>query len=220
MFGCAVILTKYGMDGKRDTRSVESNSLKDHDVRLGDAFDDPRLDKLWNKVRTCAASCLWGSADGRPACVSHRPPSSVQQAKSSGKFSSEELSNLKKEFQHHKDKIHEYNILVDAVSRTEGEAVLGNASGPSLARVRLRLSGRAESGRTACPTRRRQRNKQHLPASSSAPTGPLSLGAVDCRMTHSCCVAQKDVLADIAHLLELLLSFLFILLCLSEALKC
>ncbi|GAA6220320.1 alpha-2-macroglobulin receptor-associated protein [Lates japonicus] len=84
-----VILAKYGMDGKRDTRPLESNSLKDHDTKEGDIFDDPRLDKLWNK------------------------------AKSSGKFSSEELLNLKREFQHHKDKIHEYNILMDTVSRTE-----------------------------------------------------------------------------------------------------
>lgn len=50
MFPGAVILAKYGMDGKRDTRSLESNSLKDHDVKEGDVFDDPRLDKLWNKV--------------------------------------------------------------------------------------------------------------------------------------------------------------------------
>lgn len=84
-----VILAKYGMDGKRDTRTMESNSLKDHDVAEGDGFEDPRLDKLWNK------------------------------AQSSGKFSSEELLSLKREFQHHKDKIHEYNILMDTVSRTE-----------------------------------------------------------------------------------------------------
>lgn len=84
-----MILAKYGMDGKRDTRPLESNSLKDHDTKEGDLFDDPRLDKLWNK------------------------------AKSSGKFSSEELLNLKREFQHHKDKIHEYNILMDTVGRTE-----------------------------------------------------------------------------------------------------
>lgn len=45
----------------------------------------------------------------------------LHQARTSGKFSSEELSNLKREFQHHKDKIHEYNILMDTVSRTEGE---------------------------------------------------------------------------------------------------
>ncbi|KAK5619212.1 Alpha-2-macroglobulin receptor-associated protein [Crenichthys baileyi] len=56
-----VILAKYGMDGKRDMRPMESNSLKDHEVRDGDMFDDPKLDKLWNK------------------------------AKSSGKFSNEEL---------------------------------------------------------------------------------------------------------------------------------
>lgn len=49
-----VILAKYGMDGKRDTRPMESNSLKDHDSREGDMFEDPRLDKLWNKV------CLLG----------------------------------------------------------------------------------------------------------------------------------------------------------------
>lgn len=59
MFGCAVILAKYGMDGKRDTRSVENNSLKDHDAKEGDTFDDPRLDKLWNKVCTGSVSCLW-----------------------------------------------------------------------------------------------------------------------------------------------------------------
>lgn len=50
VFPRAVILAKYGMDGKRDARSLESNSLKDHDVKEGDVFDDPRLDKLWNKV--------------------------------------------------------------------------------------------------------------------------------------------------------------------------
>ncbi|CAK6962945.1 alpha-2-macroglobulin receptor-associated protein [Scomber scombrus] len=84
-----VILAKYGMDGKRDTRPLESNSLKDHDTKEGDIFDDPRLDKLWNK------------------------------AKSSGKFSNDEMQSLKREFQHHKDKTHEYNILMDTVSRTE-----------------------------------------------------------------------------------------------------
>ncbi|XP_063075696.1 alpha-2-macroglobulin receptor-associated protein isoform X1 [Engraulis encrasicolus] len=83
-----VILAKYGMDGKKDTRTMDNN-LKDHDVREGDIFDDPRLDKLWNK------------------------------AKSSGKFSEDELQSLHREFQHHKDKIHEYNILMDTVTRTE-----------------------------------------------------------------------------------------------------
>ncbi|KAL3067417.1 alpha-2-macroglobulin receptor-associated protein isoform X2 [Trematomus bernacchii] len=84
-----VILAKYGMDGKRDTRSLESNHLKDHDIKEGDTFEDPRLDKLWNKAKT------------------------------SGKFSSEEMMSLKREFQHHKDKTHEYNILMDTISRTE-----------------------------------------------------------------------------------------------------
>ncbi|KAM6939723.1 alpha-2-macroglobulin receptor-associated protein [Xenentodon cancila] len=84
-----VILAKYEMDGKRDTQSLDGNSLKIHETKEGDAFNDPRLDKLWSK------------------------------AKSSGKFSSEELLILKREFQHHKDKIQEYNILMDTVSRTE-----------------------------------------------------------------------------------------------------
>lgn len=51
-----MILAKYGMDGKRDTRPLESNSLKDHDTKEGDMFDDPRLDKLWNKV--CLTLCV------------------------------------------------------------------------------------------------------------------------------------------------------------------
>jgi len=45
-----VILAKYGMDGKKDTRTLDSNRLKDHDFKEGETFDDPRLDKLWNKV--------------------------------------------------------------------------------------------------------------------------------------------------------------------------
>uniref|UniRef100_A0A3P9JQA0 Low density lipoprotein receptor-related protein associated protein 1 n=1 Tax=Oryzias latipes TaxID=8090 RepID=A0A3P9JQA0_ORYLA len=84
-----VILAKYGMDGKRDTRPLESNSLKDHEPKDGDTFEDPRLDKLWNKARNSA------------------------------KFSDEELANLKREFQHHREKIQEYNLLMDTVSRTE-----------------------------------------------------------------------------------------------------
>ena len=55
----AVILAKYGMDGKRDTRPLESNYLKDHDTKEGDIFDDPRLDKLWNKV------CMGAKQEGR-----------------------------------------------------------------------------------------------------------------------------------------------------------
>ncbi|KAJ8411073.1 hypothetical protein AAFF_G00181080 [Aldrovandia affinis] len=84
-----VILAKYGMDGKKDTRGLESNNLKDHEIKEGDMFDDPRLDKLWNKAKT------------------------------SGKFSEEELLSLRREFQHHKEKIQEYNIVMDTVSRTE-----------------------------------------------------------------------------------------------------
>ncbi|NXU46951.1 AMRP protein, partial [Drymodes brunneopygia] len=41
------------------------------------------------------------------------------QAKTSGKFSDEELDKLWREFKHHKEKIREYNILLETVSRTE-----------------------------------------------------------------------------------------------------
>uniref|UniRef100_A0AAY4APC8 Alpha-2-macroglobulin receptor-associated protein n=1 Tax=Denticeps clupeoides TaxID=299321 RepID=A0AAY4APC8_9TELE len=84
-----IILAKYGMDGKKDNRALESNNLKDHDAVESSLFDDPRLDKLWNKVIT------------------------------SGKFSEEELQSLRREFLHHKDKIHEYNIVMDTITRTE-----------------------------------------------------------------------------------------------------
>ncbi|KAJ6662990.1 hypothetical protein lerEdw1_010811 [Lerista edwardsae] len=54
-----------------------------------DVLDDPRLEKLWNK------------------------------AKASGRFSEEELAKLWREFRHHREKVHEYNILLETVSRTE-----------------------------------------------------------------------------------------------------
>uniref|UniRef100_A0A8D0E4M6 LDL receptor related protein associated protein 1 n=1 Tax=Salvator merianae TaxID=96440 RepID=A0A8D0E4M6_SALMN len=54
-----------------------------------DILDDPRLEKLWNKAKT------------------------------SGKFSEEELDKLWREFRHHKEKVNEYNILLETVSRTE-----------------------------------------------------------------------------------------------------
>lgn len=42
------------------------------------------------------------------------------QAKASGKFSREELEKLWREFQHHKEKVREYNVLLETLSRTEG----------------------------------------------------------------------------------------------------
>lgn len=68
------------MDGKRDTRSAQSNSLKEHDVREGDTFDDPRLDKLWNKVGAGAPWHLWGLRTS-PVSVPHRPQPSVTTGK-------------------------------------------------------------------------------------------------------------------------------------------
>nr|XP_034956685.1 alpha-2-macroglobulin receptor-associated protein [Zootoca vivipara] len=55
-----------------------------------DVLDDPRLEKLWNKAKT------------------------------SGKFTDEELDKLWREFRHHKEKVRDYNLLLETVSRTEG----------------------------------------------------------------------------------------------------
>ncbi|KAM3848440.1 alpha-2-macroglobulin receptor-associated protein isoform 1-T1 [Vipera latastei] len=82
-----VIMTKYGLSGKKEGQQRETNHIKEGFAK--DDLDDPRLEKLWNK------------------------------AKSSGKFSEEELEKLWREFQHHKEKVHEYNILLETVSRTE-----------------------------------------------------------------------------------------------------
>ncbi|XP_020020921.1 alpha-2-macroglobulin receptor-associated protein [Castor canadensis] len=54
-----------------------------------DGLGDPRLEKLWHKAKT------------------------------SGKFSSEELDKLWREFLHHKEKVHEYNVLLETLSRAE-----------------------------------------------------------------------------------------------------
>uniref|UniRef100_F6UAC7 Uridine-cytidine kinase 2 n=4 Tax=Xenopus tropicalis TaxID=8364 RepID=F6UAC7_XENTR len=59
------------------------------DGKENDILNDPRLEKLWNKAKTSA------------------------------KFSEEELESLWRELAHHKEKIDEYNILLDTVSRTE-----------------------------------------------------------------------------------------------------
>ncbi|XP_059779655.1 alpha-2-macroglobulin receptor-associated protein [Balaenoptera ricei] len=53
------------------------------------SLEDPRLEKLWHKAKT------------------------------SGKFSSEELDKLWRELQHHKEKVQEYNVLLETLSRTE-----------------------------------------------------------------------------------------------------
>lgn len=55
----------------------------------------------------------------------------LHQARNSAKFSDEELANLRREFQHHREKIQEYNLLMDTVSRTEGESLVGASFLPS-----------------------------------------------------------------------------------------
>ncbi|XP_069877868.1 alpha-2-macroglobulin receptor-associated protein [Dipodomys merriami] len=59
------------------------------DATQEDGLGDPRLEKLWHKAKT------------------------------SGKFSSEELDKLWREFLHHKEKVHEYNVLLETLSRAE-----------------------------------------------------------------------------------------------------
>nr|KAF6501194.1 LDL receptor related protein associated protein 1 [Molossus molossus] len=54
-----------------------------------DSLEDPRLEKLWHKAKT------------------------------SGKFSREELDKLWRELQHHREKVREYNVLLETLSRTE-----------------------------------------------------------------------------------------------------
>lgn len=44
----AVIMTKYGMNGKKDSQLVDTNYIKDGTE--SDTLDDPRLEKLWSKV--------------------------------------------------------------------------------------------------------------------------------------------------------------------------
>lgn len=51
------------------------------------------------------------------------------QARASGKFSSEELDKLWREFLHHQEKVREYNILLETLSRAEGARGLGLPGG-------------------------------------------------------------------------------------------
>lgn len=85
--GLSVILAKYGLDGRKDSRVVSSNFI-DHSPD-DDSLEDPRLEKLWHKAKT------------------------------SGKFSSEELGKLWRELQHHKEKVQEYHVLLETLSGTE-----------------------------------------------------------------------------------------------------
>ncbi|XP_028919432.1 alpha-2-macroglobulin receptor-associated protein [Ornithorhynchus anatinus] len=92
-----VILTRYGLDGKKDAQPADTNFIDGGSE--SDVLDDPRLEKLWNKAKT------------------------------SGKFSGEELDKLWREFEHHKEKVEEYNMLLETVSRIE--EIHKNAIGPA-----------------------------------------------------------------------------------------
>ncbi|XP_032488718.1 alpha-2-macroglobulin receptor-associated protein isoform X2 [Phocoena sinus] len=70
----------------------DARAISSNSISHGPAdhsLEDPRLEKLWHKAKT------------------------------SGKFSSEELDKLWRELQHHKEKVHEYNVLLETLSRTE-----------------------------------------------------------------------------------------------------
>lgn len=134
-----VILAKYRLDGRKDARALSSNSLTEGPEP--DSLEDPRLEKLWHKVPgrglvsgmgaagpssahvllfLCGGLSLGGGAEvwtGSPlgSCSLRLP-----QAKTSGKFSRDELDKLWREFQHHREKVQEYNVLLEALSRTEG----------------------------------------------------------------------------------------------------
>ncbi|ELR57285.1 Alpha-2-macroglobulin receptor-associated protein [Bos mutus] len=86
----SVILAKYGLDGRKDSRVVSSNFV-DHGPD-DESLEDPRLEKLWHKAKT------------------------------SGKFSSEELDKLWRELQHHKEKVQEYHALLETLGGAEGAA--------------------------------------------------------------------------------------------------
>nr|XP_005894508.1 PREDICTED: alpha-2-macroglobulin receptor-associated protein [Bos mutus] len=102
----SVILAKYGLDGRKDSRVVSSNFV-DHGPD-DESLEDPRLEKLWHKAKT------------------------------SGKFSSEELDKLWRELQHHKEKVQEYHALLETLGGAEG-----TPSGPAVRR------GGAKAGRGA-----------------------------------------------------------------------
>ncbi|XP_036902466.1 alpha-2-macroglobulin receptor-associated protein [Sturnira hondurensis] len=70
-----------------------------HDGTEQDSLEDPRLEKLWHKAQT------------------------------SGKFSREELDKLWRELQHHREKVREYSVLLETLSRME--EIRENAISPS-----------------------------------------------------------------------------------------
>ncbi|KAM5339140.1 alpha-2-macroglobulin receptor-associated protein [Glossophaga mutica] len=80
----------------------DARALRSNSLNDGaeqDSLEDPRLEKLWHKAQT------------------------------SGKFSREELDKLWRELQHHREKVREYNVLLETLSRME--EVRENAISPS-----------------------------------------------------------------------------------------
>ncbi|XP_008149118.1 alpha-2-macroglobulin receptor-associated protein [Eptesicus fuscus] len=80
----------------------DARALRSNSLAEGpeqDSLEDPRLEKLWHKAKT------------------------------SGKFSRDELDKLWREFQHHREKVREYNVLLETLSRTE--EIQENAISPS-----------------------------------------------------------------------------------------
>lgn len=60
----AVIMAKYGLDGRKDAQLGATNYIKGG--LENDVLDDPRLEKLWNKVGGRAGGASPGTGVGKP----------------------------------------------------------------------------------------------------------------------------------------------------------
>ena len=68
-----VILAKYGLDGRKDSRVV-SNNFVDHGPD-DESLEDPRLEKLWHKVPSAESHPRpWRPARGGPSHPAGPPP--------------------------------------------------------------------------------------------------------------------------------------------------
>lgn len=76
---------------------------------------------LQAESRTCVIYMSPYHPPGEVSGVTRGPTAGIlPQAKTSGKFSRDELDKLWREFQHHREKVREYDAMLEALSRTEG----------------------------------------------------------------------------------------------------
>lgn len=104
-------------------------SIRGHRPPLPGSFCHPQLPGLVTVLTGLALAKTWAQFQGQvgrragPEGADCRYTS--LQAKTSGKFSREELDRLWREFLHHKDKVQEYNLLLGTLGQTEGAAAAG-----------------------------------------------------------------------------------------------